>query len=250
MFSVLPFIPSALQGMAGIGLLSPGAYFREAKLADHPESARVKELMTRVLSAEVERGTELGKEMVERFDDLPEGTARTVGEWVNRRVRVVLDPGNRAPVQYRGTDLDLGSRKAMHYIMLSASHSGPITQEAIPFIIAHETSHLLNGDEGNTWIHLAGYSLVTAVAASVFTGPIAALGAALAASGLGLMFESRRREAQADVFASQHTTPQERQAALVWMREVDRRMPLWARVLDFITHPSLASRMKKLEASL
>jgi len=245
-WNILAFGVPALSFAKMLTLVSPASYLQFEKMPHSERTADVQAIVERVLHAE----NVPASPHYERIQDMLQNTAsptKTISALVQSRVKIVDTQRDDYPAFTTGTDADAGK----YYIGLNAG----LGQKALPWIIAHEISHILNEDP----LRMA---MIKAAASSAATALFTfGLGWSLLSSAGGAVLTncivhgicSQRAEKRADDFAIRHCSKQELEKGIEFfetvkaLRESGTYSKSW---IVRLLHPPEEARIAKIRKAI
>ena len=241
--------------MPAIGLsrifahLNPASYKKFDDMPESDQSATVAMIANRVLSAENVQGSDHFERVQEMLQEMPENAGpKTIESLLRYRLKVVKTDTDHYPVFTTGTDAQDGK----YYIGIKPD---PAVEQALPWIITHELSHILNDDPLKLGIVKTIASLGTA-AFSVFAlgwTLLPSLGAVIATNCITHTIYSQRSERAADDFAIKYCSKQQLEKGVAFLKLIKARRSDGTYSNNFITrllHPSENSRIAKIQKAL
>lgn len=206
------------SGFKALYVMHPGTYRGHEKAEESSYSAEVKEIALRILKQVRTESTGLREKIHEMLEDVPQ---RTEEAWIEQRLKVTAIMSKVYPVYTAGTDHDISGFQGRYYINIDPNIDQEATQ-ALPWVIAHELSHILHNDMITLHIGkcLASYAATTVSTLAFGWGFFPASCAALAAGVVAHSMLSHFQETRADMFANTYTTSQEKMSAIAYLEKI------------------------------
>jgi Zn-dependent protease with chaperone function len=180
---------------------------------------------------------------------MPESAgSRTIESLLRYRLKIVKTETNDYPVFTTGTDAQSGK----YYIGITPDSE---VEQALPWVITHELSHILNDDPLKLCI-IKTIASVGAAAFSVFAlgwSLLPSLGAVLVTNCVTHTVYAQRSERVADDFAIKHCSKEQLEKGIVFFELTKARRATGAYSKNLITwllHPSENSRIAKIQKAL
>lgn len=213
------------------------------------QTAAVKAIANQVLSSENVQGSEHFERVQDMLKEMPESAGpKTIESLLQYRLKIVKTETDNYPVFSTGTDAQAGK----YYIGIKPDSD---VEQALPWIITHELSHILNDDPLNLCM-IKTIASTAASALSVFAlgwSLLPSLCAVVATNCITHIVCAQRSERTADDFAIKHCSKEELQKGIAFLQLVKTRRATGTYSKNLITwllHPSENSRIAKIQKEL
>lgn len=245
--NALVFGLPALSAFKFAALCDPDTYEHFGQLPKSPLSNQVEQVIKRVL---INCPKEYEPSLQELYNELPPASNRSMDALINHQFKCVQSQDDNFPLSSSGVNIDGGK----FYLIIRETSESEI-ENALPFCIAHEMSHLLNDDL------LFGQALktITGLATSVLTTLVlgwslpSSLVTVTACNMITSVAYNHTIEFAADDFATQFCTVEELQAGVDFLSKLAARkenLSLPLQLACRMTHPSESERIERIEQAI
>jgi len=248
-WNLLTFALPVATAQGVLAQLNPASYKELDRMPQSDLSAAVHAIAERVLQAEHVRGSEHFERIEDMLKELPDSAGpKTVQSLLRCRLKVVKTETDEMPVFTAGTDTWVGK----YYIGINPD---PEMEAALPWVITHELSHILNEDHIGLVLVKAVASLGVAALSTLVLGwaLLPSLGAVVFTNCVTHTIFSHRMEGAADDFAIQHCSREQLEKGIACLELCQARRAKGNyknNLITWILHPSDNSRIAKIRAAL
>lgn len=248
-WSLLTFAEPAAGFLQILADLNPASYKRFDDMSESDQTAALTAVVTRVLNAENVEGAEHFERIQGMLKEIPGNAGpKTVESLLRYRLKIVKTETEDYPVFATGTDAQAGK----YYIGIKPD---PELEQALPWAITHEISHILDDDAFNLRIIKTIASVGTA-ALSVFAlgwSLLPSLSAVFITNCVTHIVCAQQSERAADDFAIRHCSKVDLEQGITFFKAVKARRVkgLYSKNLMIrLLHPSEDSRITKIQKAL
>lgn len=248
-WNVLTFAVPAASLLKMFANSNPASYKKFDDMPESDQTAAVTAIVNRVLSAENVQGSEHFERVQDMLKEMPESAGpKTIESLLRYRLKIVKTETDDYPVFATGTDAQAGK----YYIGIKPDSD---VEQALPWVITHELSHILNDDPLNLCI-IKTIASAGAAALSVFAlgwSLLPSLGAVIVTNCITHTVCAQRSERAADDFAIKHCSKEQLEKGIIFFELTKARRATGAYSKNLITwllHPSENSRIAKIQKAL
>jgi hypothetical protein len=228
---------------------NPASYKKFDDMPESDQTAAVIAIVNRVLSAENVQGSEHFERVQDMLKEMPENAGpKTIESLVRYRLKVVKTETDDYPAFATGTDAQDGK----YYIGIKPGFE---VKPALPWVITHELSHILNDDPLNLCI-IKTIASTGAAALSVFVlgwSFLPSLGSVIITNCVTHTVYTQISERIADDFAIKHCSKKQLEKGIIFLEFIKscRENRTYSNnFLTWLLHPSENSRIAKIQKAL
>lgn len=248
-WNLLSFIVPAASLLKTFAHSNPASYKKFDDMPKSEQTAAVAGIANRVLNAENVQGSEHFERVQDMLREIPENVGpKTIESLLRNRLKVVKTETDEYPAFATGTDAQAGK----YYIGIKPDSE---VKQALPWVITHELSHILNDDPLNLCI-IKTIASTGAAAFSVFVlgwSLLPSLGSVIITNCVTHAVYAQMSERTADDFAIKHCSKKQLEKGIIFLEFIKARRANGTyskNLISWLLHSSENSRIAKIQKAV